>query len=426
MPSAYSREEATTDHVPAGPLNINAAKSWGAATEAMPRGHTAGPKQKLLILGTRGVPAQHGGFETFAQQLVLYLAERGWDSGVYCQIQASERGPEITETRWNGVGQILIPSRDRGSLASIMYDLRCILDAVKRPGTILLLGYNTAIFAVLLRLAGRNVIINMDGLEWQRPKWSRGARLWLWLNERIAAWLGTTLVADHPEIRRHLTKIARNSKLVMIPYGAPPIEDAAEDPVITLGLKPRNYYLCISRIEPENSQLQIVAAFSATRRNAILFVLGTLDERNAYHRAVRAAASDEVIFAGAIYDQTVLASLRFHAAAYCHGHTVGGTNPSLVEALGAGCAVIAHDNRFNRWTAGPGQFFFQDGEACAEVFDFVCANPPALGQARESASRHHRDRFLLDAVLAQYERLIGFDLEYYCQTPLSLAPCDPV
>ena len=260
----------------------------------------------------------------------------------------------------------------------------------------------------------------MDGLEWQRPKWSRAARLWLWLNERIAAKLGTTLVADHPEIRRHLATIAPDSKLVMIPYGAPPIEEASADPLAALGLTPRSYYLCISRIEPENSQLQIVQAFSATRRNATLFVLGTLDENNAYHRSVRAAASNEVVFAGAIYDHAVLASLRVHAAAYCHGHTVGGTNPSLVEALGAGCAVIAHDNRFNRWTAGSGQFFFQDAGSCRDMFDFVCANPAALEQARQAARRQHEERFQLEAVLAQYERLVGFDLERYCQTPASL------
>ena len=125
----------------------------------------------------------------------------------------------------------------------------------------------------------------------------------------------------------------------------------------------------VCRIEPENSLLEIVRAFSSKRRNRKLVVLGKFDQANAYHNAVRAAASDEVLFPGPIYDQAVLASLRSHVRLYCHGHTVGGTNPSLVEALGAGCPVLAQNNRFNTWVAGPDQFYFDDEASCAALFD---------------------------------------------------------
>ena len=237
------------------------------------------------------------------------------------------------------------------------------------------------------------------------------------MNEKIAAKLSTTMVADHPEIKAHLVKFAPAAKVVMIPYGALAIDHAEEAPLHSLGLAARSYYVCISRIEPENSQLDIVKAFAAAPRQQTLVMLGKLDPSNAYHRAVREAASANVLFPGPIYDKDMLASLRFHATAYCHGHTVGGTNPSLVEALGAGCAVIAHDNKFNRWTAGPGQHFFRDTASCQAIFGLLGDNPDLLEAARNAARLQHRTNFELDDVLGRYERLIGFELQTYCEMP---------
>ena len=390
-------------------------------TYAEPSAPPAKAVSDVLILGTRGIPAAHGGFETFAQQLSLYLKHRGWNPSVYCQADDIGDGKGVTEDTWEGVNRILIPSRDSGSVASITYDLRCVLDARNRPGKILLLGYNTAVFATLLSKRGRDIMINMDGLEWQRPKWSRMARCWLWMNEKIAARLSTTMVADHPEIKSHLVRFAPPAKVVMIPYGAPAISQAEEAPLGKLGLTPRSFYVCISRIEPENSQLDLVTAFAASPRKQKLVMLGRLDPNNAYHRAVQEAAGPDVLFPGPIYDKVVLDSLRFHSAAYVHGHTVGGTNPSLVEALGAGCAVIAHDNKFNRWTAGVGQHYFRDVASCKAVFDFVGENPAALDAAREAARMQHRTNFELDEVLGRYERLIGFELQTYCEMPRASA-----
>ncbi len=389
--------------------------------ESYQAGNFGIPPAEVLILGTRGVPARHGGFETFAEQLSVYLKKRGWNPSVYCQEPRKDQNRAIKWESWSGVRRILVPSRDSGSVASMIYDLRCVIDAARRPGTILLLGYNTAVFVIILRLLGRKIIINMDGLEWKRAKWSRPVKIWFWLNERIATYLGHTLIADHPEIRNHLSKIARPSKLVMIPYGAPLVSDAPMAPLEKMGLAAKQFFVSIARVEPENSQLEVVRAFSATPRGRSLLVLGKLDESNAYHRAVRQAASDEVIFPGPIYEKNILASLRFHAAGYCHGHTVGGTNPSLVEALGAGCPVIAHDNPFNRWTAGPSQFFFKDMGACQRVFDYVCANPDALEIARQAAFQQHKRRFELDHVLGQYERLLGFDWQHYVEGSLSFS-----
>jgi glycosyltransferase involved in cell wall biosynthesis len=386
---------------------IEPAKTSLRNSHVLPANISSSPTtHTLLVLGTRGIPASHGGFETFAQQLALYLNDHGWTSKVYCQASKSTIGTKLLEDSWNGIQRVLIPSRDLGSIGSIMYDLRCVLDASRRTGVILLLGYNTAIFSVVLWALRREVIINMDGLEWKRPKWSRMARAWLWANERIAAKIGRTLVADHPEIKNHLTRTTCQSKVIMIPYGAPVIEEASTQPLATLNLESGDYYLSIARIEPENSQLEIIKAFSQEKRDKLLVILGTLSMDNPYHRAIRAAAGESVRFIGAIYDKTILASLRYHAAAYFHGHTVGGTNPSLVEALGAGCPIVAHDNEFNRWTAGPDQLFFRTEQDFAEILRSMAKHPELLEQMRHRARQRHRAAFQLEAVLGQYRQLL--------------------
>jgi glycosyltransferase involved in cell wall biosynthesis len=171
---------------------------------------------------------------------------------------------------------------------------------------------------------------------------------------------------------------------------------------------PQCYFTLIARAEPENSILDVVRAFSAKRRGSTLAVLGNYDtERNAYHRAVRDAASDEVRFLGAIYDKAVVQALRFHCAGYIHGHQVGGTNPSLVEALGASNPVLAHDNRFNRWVAGPSARYFRNATACAEQLDEIVASPELRASMRAASRTRFLEVFTWPNVLDQYEQLLA-------------------
>jgi glycosyltransferase involved in cell wall biosynthesis len=147
----------------------------------------------------------------------------------------------------------------------------------------------------------------------------------------------------------------------------------------------------------------MVKAFSRRTRRANLVVVGTLDDGNPYHRAVKAAASTEIIFPGAIYDRTIVQALRFHARAYCHGHTVGGTNPSLVESLWCGNAVLAHQNRFNVWTAGEDQFFFSDEDECERVMGQILTDDVAVARARAAARERAAADFHWADVLGEYE-----------------------
>lgn len=369
----------------------------------------------LRVLGIRGVPAAHGGFESFAEALSLHLVERGWRVVVYCQ---EEGVGEPRQDSWQGIERVRLPVSLRGTAGTMVFDWRCIDHVLAESrrlgpaaaGLCLTLGYNTAAFCSRLKRAGVRNVINMDGVEWRRAKWGAAAKAWLWLNERAGCRIGDHLVADHPEIATHLATRTSSSRITAIPYGADAVV-RHEDPAVLLalaklGLASGGYATLIARAEPENSILEIVQAWSARRRGLLLAVLGRYDEGDRYHRAVRAAAGPEVRFLGALYDRTLVPQLRAHGLLYLHGHRVGGTNPSLVEALGAGNPVVAHDNRFNRWVAGPGAGYFTDAAGLDAQLGAVLANPARLAAMAAASRARHAEAFTQQGVLAQHEALL--------------------
>ena len=357
----------------------------------------------LRILGTRGVPAAHGGFETFAEHLALYLVNKGWRVIVYCQEDASG---DVYEDTWKGVERVHIPVEQEGPKGTVVFDWKATVHAAKFGDLCLTLGYNTAVFCALFRLKGVPNIINMDGIEWQRGKWGAVARAWFYVNDWLGCWLGSHLVADHPLIAEHLKTRVNGKKITIIPYGSDEVTSAPEEPVRALGLEPGKYFSLIARPEPENSILEVVTGFSLKRRGYKLLILGNFKESNPYHQAVKAAASDEVVFAGAIYDQNVVQAIRFHSVAYIHGHQVGGTNPSLVEAMGAGNAVIANDNFFNRWVAGDAGRYFKTAVDFSELVDRVLETEGKLESMRTGILERYHEKFTWDHILFKYEILL--------------------
>jgi glycosyltransferase involved in cell wall biosynthesis len=247
----------------------------------------------------------------------------------------------------------------------------------------------------------------MDGIEWKREKWSLPQRAWLLFNEWAGGRFANHLVADHPEIAAHLRSHTSPDKISVIPYGADAVTTASTEALAEFELRPKNYYLVIARAEPENSVLEIVRSFSSPRVRTPLVVVGNYsDERSRFQQKVVAAAGPNVKFAGAIYDRQIVRALRFHAKAYIHGHRVGGTNPSLVESLAAGSAIIAHDNRFNRWVAGENARFFRGAEDLTEILASLEENPIQLREMEEASRRRHQEEFTQSRVLSAYEELL--------------------
>lgn len=344
--------------------------------------------KRVFILGTRGLPAKHGGFETCVQELAPFLVEMGWDVTVYCQEESGAAA--VWRSSYEGVNLIHIRIRQAGVLGTILFDLKCMLLAIRqRPSIILSFGYPTGVFAVLPRCLGIKHVINMDGIEWKRSQFGQVGRAAYYVNEYFASWFANHLVADHPCIASHLARHTRKSKITTIAYGARDSSHNSGEVLCKLGLVKDRFAILIARPEIDNSVLELITAFSARERGIKLVVLGKYSDENRYHMKCLSAASTEVVFLGAIYGPKQVMCLRKNACFYLHGHKVGGTNPSLVEALCAGRPIIAHDNPFNRWVAGGGALYAASQEQMDQAITSLLNESDLL----EALGKRARDRF---------------------------------
>jgi glycosyltransferase involved in cell wall biosynthesis len=357
----------------------------------------------VRVLGTRGIPNRHGGFESCVEHLAPWLVERGWDVTVYCQ---EAWGQPRRRSTWRGVTLEHVPVRLGGSAGSVLFDVACARDAARYDDVLLTMGFNTAVVFPWYQVRRRRHVVNMDGLEWRRGKWPAAVRAWFYGNSWIAGVSACRLIADHPEIASLLARRGFAARTAMVPYGAERLDAVPAGPLAGLDLESQGYVLVIARPEPENSILEIVRAWGQRPRTVPLVVLGQYDDSDPYHRAVRAAATAGVRFVGPIYEAETVQALRAHARLYVHGHTVGGTNPSLVEALGAGSPVLAHDNRFNRWVAGPGARYFASETLCAARLDELVDDAVTLGAMREASHARHAEAFTWERVLPAYEAVL--------------------
>lgn len=358
------------------------------------------------ILGTHGVPAAYGGFETAAEHVGLYLAARGWEVTVHCQVPG--QGP-ATADEWRGLRRVLIPEKREGWLSTVHFDRKSTAHLVRHRADVdvcLTFGYNTGIFTVAHRVARIPHVINMDGMEWTRSRWGLARQAILLANERCAGVFGNLLIGDHPVISDYLGRHFGWRRVRTVTYGAHPVQDAPVDDIVSLGLRSGHYATLICRPIPENSILEIVTAWSAQERGIPLVVLGDYSTTDPYAAKVRRAASEEIIFLGSIYDQQLVSALRYHCRLYLHGHTVGGTNPSLVEALAAGNPVIAHDNRYNTWVAGRAGRYFSDATDLAGLLNRTLDDRELLSMMSNCARDRHAEEFTWDHIGSQYEQAL--------------------
>jgi glycosyltransferase involved in cell wall biosynthesis len=280
-----------------------------------------------------------------------------------------------------------------------------------------MLGYGSSIFCFIPRLWGSTVWINMDGVEWARSKWSTLAKLWFKLMEAAAMWTPDRIIADAEGILRHLkSRHHRLPAVSVIPYGAPVITVVPEARLLDEWcLSAGRYYLVVCRLEPENSVREIIKGFLQSASEYPLIIVGSIDRKTAYIKELLTLGEARVCFVGTVYDAEKLQALRYHALAYLHGHTVGGTNPSLLEALGCGNIVIAHNNVYNREVAGnSATYFYQENEVaeCIEMIGLYL--PGLLQQIKARAQERVKNRYSWDAVIESY----------YATLLLKQSPCE--
>jgi glycosyltransferase involved in cell wall biosynthesis len=358
---------------------------------------------KLAILGTRGIPARYGGFETFAEKLATGLSERGFDVTVFCESSESAE-PDV----FHGVKLRYITAPSLGSLQTILYDLKCLWDARNGYDAVYMLGYGAAPFCVIPRLWGTEVWINPDGLEWARAKWGFVAKSYFRLMEWISLYAANRIIADAEAISSSLS--SRHGKLpvcTVIPYGCEVIEvPPRTEPLSEWGLAPQDYYLVVCRLEPENHVLGILQAFQRSHSNRQLVVLGNHLTGTSYVTQLRAVQDPRIRMIGTVYDPVKLTCLRYHSFAYMHGHSVGGTNPSLLEAMGCGNLIFAHDNPFNRETLGPCGYFFANDRELTQAIDLAEQEPNELARLREASRSRARANYRWPDIVSNYAALL--------------------
>ena len=318
---------------------------------------------RIGILGTRGIPNHYGGFEQVAAFLAPLLVEKGHAVTVY-----SPHTHPFKEDTWKGV-KIVRCFCPPGTAGQFVYDLKCLLDAGKRDfDVLLLLGYTSSSVWGRWYPKGPVIINNMDGLEWKRSKYPRPVRAFLKYAEALAVRFSDYYVADSTAIRDYL-QWQYGIRSRYIPYGAEILSGEDRDVLRRWDLTKGRYALVMARMEPENNIEMILEGFCKTRRQKKLVVVGDTDNRYGQHLRQRFGAEEGVVFTGPIFDQQVLHSLKFFSALYFHGHSVGGTNPSLLEAMASTALIASHDNPFNRAILGDDAWYFSDQGEVARLLE---------------------------------------------------------
>lgn len=313
------------------------------------------------ILGTRGIPNRYGGFETCAEQIGQRLVSMGHKVSVYCP-----GDHPLKDKQWNGIDRIIKknPEALLGSFGQFIYDFFCNRDSRKRNFDIVLhLGYTSDSVWNRFWTSKSRHIVNMDGMEWKREKYHPLVRRFLKKAEGMAVKRASCLIADNEAIGAYLREKYKH-KVHMIPYGAivPP---KADERLLSKGLEAGGYDLMVARMEPENNIETAIKAKLMLNDNLPLLIIGNL---NKYKLKLQRqfATPKRIIFHEPVYDFKVLSSIRQLSRYYIHGHSAGGTNPSLLEAMASECNIIAHHNPYNQAVLKDRAFYFSSSEELAE------------------------------------------------------------
>lgn len=357
----------------------------------------------LSIIGTVGLPAAYGGFETLSAQLTRRLSSRRTIQ-VFCS--GRKYPSDALRPQQSDGADLCYVEWDANGWQSILYDFVSLLRGAPHSRTVLVLGVSGCLLLPFIRLLWprTRVVTNVDGLEWQRRKWGRGARLVLRMSEWAAVRFSHAIVVDNKGIRDHVdSAYRRNSHLIA--YGGDqaclyPSTQPSPDTHFEAG----SYHLSVCRIEPENNITEVLAAFAATPHERIVLVGNWAVSAFAKNLRQRFGQTINIEMHNPIYDPARLQLLRQGAKAYVHGHSAGGTNPSLVEAMYAGMAVLAFDVNYNRHTTDNQAMYWEDAAALADCLR--AATPEAMRSIAADMARIAQRQYTWADIATQYEAVL--------------------
>jgi glycosyltransferase involved in cell wall biosynthesis len=349
-------------------------------------------------MGTRGIPNNYGGFEQVAACLSEKLVQRGHTVSVY-----SPHNHSYKAEYWNGVkiAHCYDPETLLGTAGQFIYDLNCILHARKQNyNVILMLGYTSSSVWGWLYPRDIPVITNMDGWEWKRSKYGRLVRKFLLYAERLAVQHSAQLIADSPVIKSYLDKKYKR-ETIHITYGACDEQNEEMNLLEENGLAKNGYFMLMARIEPENNIEMILDGICASGQSYRICVVGNTQTAFARKLAAKFRSNELVQFAGSSFNQVSVHTLRKYSRIYFHGHSVGGTNPSLLEAMASGAMICAHDNLFNRAILGEDALYFTSAEDISRVCHTDIDRDTVVANNKQKIA----DCYNWDTVTDAYEQL---------------------
>lgn len=357
---------------------------------------------KIALIGTRGVPAKYGGFETCVEELGRRLVERGHEVTVYCR----ESYYKQKQSSYLGMQLVYLPNLRRKSLDTLSHTFLSVLHAIRQSYDVYMV-FNAANSPALLlpRLLGRRIAINTDGLEWKRGKWGYVARRYYKMSEWLSTKLANRIVADSRGIQDYYRQTyAVDSSTIA--YGAEVTKSRRPELLEALGLKPGEYFLQITRFEPENNPLLTIAAYKKLSTEKKLVLVGGVPYESAYSREISAEANSHILLPGFIYDKDLLNELWCNCYAYVHGNEVGGTNPALLQTMASDCFTIAVDVPFSHDVLADGGIYYKKCSAdLARQMEWALNNEGLLGDFKKKAVQRIVDFYSWEKVADGYEQL---------------------
>ena len=367
---------------------------------------------KIAFISTRGIPNNYGGFEQFAEYISVGLVRRGHEVVVYSPHFHPYREPDYKGVR---IKHIYSPEKWIGSsVGSFFYDFLSLRDALKKEkfDIIYEAGYTSIVPAYIWfnvkRIKYPLFTTNLDGLEYKRTKFNRWVQKFVFWEERMAVKHSHFLIADNMGIHDYYKeKYGKESKFLA--YGADIHEDYDEDILKEFGLEADGYFIVVARLEPENNLFMAIEGYLASGQygKRPLVIVGKTNTPYGKHLVERYGDDRNIRFVGGIYDFRKLNSIRHYSYAYFHGHSVGGTNPSLLEAMASGCFILAHDNIFNRAVLGENALYYGSTDAAMEMLD-------GIDQAVSAYKKEYTGRNL-EVIRRDYswEKLVDEHEEYF-------------
>jgi glycosyltransferase involved in cell wall biosynthesis len=361
----------------------------------------AGSALRIAMMGTRGVPARYGGFETCVEEVGQRLAARGHDVLVYCR--RPERSVRRADT-YLGMRLVHLPCMHRRSLETLSHTGLSVAHLARRRADVaLVFNAANAPWLPVLRATGVPCATHVDGLEWQRGKWGPAGRRYYRMAERLAVRWSDALIADAVGIQDYYrTRFGAATELIA--YGAPITDRSRAERLAELDLAPDGYHLVVARFEPENHVDMVVEGYCRSAAGKPLVVVGSAPYAAAHTQRIHALADHRVRFVGGLWDQELLDQLYANAYVYWHGHSVGGTNPSLLRAVGAGTATNAFDVTFNREVLGEAGWYFSTAADVTAAVEQAERDPLEVLR-RGTLSRASAARYDWDDVAGKYEAL---------------------